>query len=151
MRQWRVLAVFALACALIGCGSYELRGRGITGEASYIMVVDADDPALDGGSGVQGAVVTLSTDPERLNRKVVGSAVSGPDGWFQTPFDELGGGFLQYDAGVRVTRSGYQSAEHFFRLPGSSKRLLVVLAPGRDLPGTQQEDPYETYQRYRRD
>ena len=147
----RVGAILALAFLLIGCGSYELRGRVIVGEASYIMVVDKDDPALEDGPGVQGAIVTLSTDPERLNRKVVGSAVSGPDGWFDTPFDEIGGGLLEYDAGVRVTRSGYQSAEHFFRLPRSSKRVLVVLAPGRDLPGASQEDPYETYKRYRRD
>ena len=151
MSALRVCVIAALACLLGGCGSYTLRGRVIAGEASYIIVVDANDPALDGGSGVQGAVVTLSTDPERLNRKVVGSAVSGPDGWFDTPFDEIGGGLLEYDAGVRVARQGFQSAEHYFRLPGKSKRLLVVLAPGRDQPGTEREDPYETYQRYRRD
>jgi len=151
MNAPRVLAVVALAAVLGGCGSYTLRGRVIAGEASYILVVDKDDPALAGGAGVQGAIVTLSTDPQRLNREVVGSAVSGPDGWFDTPFDKLGGGVLEYDAGVRVTRSGYQSTEHFFRLPGSSKRVLVVLAPGRDLPGTEREDPYETYKRYRQD
>ncbi len=151
MMALRALALLACASLLCACGSYTLRGRVIAGEASYIVVVDADDPALEGGPGVAGAHVTLSTDPERINREVVGSAVSGPDGYFDTPFDKVGGGFLEYDAGVRVSRSGYQSAEHFFRLPGKSKRLLVVLAPGRDAPSSREEDPYEQYKRYRRE
>jgi len=151
MNALRVSVLMVCALVLSACGSYTLRGRVIAGEASYIVVVDADDPALEGGVGLGGAHVTLSTDPERINREVVGSAVSGPDGFFETPFDKVGGGLLEYDAGVRVSRAGHQSAEHFFRLPGKSKRLLVVLAPGRDSSTSREEDPYEQYKRYRRE
>ena len=150
-RRWTALAAALLASALAGCSPYTLRGRVITGEASYIAVVSASDPALRGGEGLGGAQVTLSTDPDRINRKEVGSAVSGPDGAFEAPFSEVGGGFLEYDAGVRVSRAGFESAEAFFPLPGRGKRLLVVLAPGRDGPSTDREDPYEIYKRFQRD
>ncbi len=149
MSAVRAALLVVLTLALSGCGSYTLKGRVIAGEASYVTIVDASDPVLREGVGVPGASVTLSTDPDRINRKVVGTTVSGPDGSFETPFDEFGGGFLEYDAGVRVTRPGYRSAEHFFRLPGSSKRLLVVLEAGRDAPGASDEDPYDLYRRYR--
>ncbi len=134
-----------------GCGSYTLKGRVVAGEVSYIAVVDGDDPMLTGGVGVAGARVTLETDPERLNRKVVGTAVSAADGSIEVPFDEIGGGFLEYDAGVRVSRAGYQSAELYFELPKGSKRLLIVLAPGRDVAGSRKEDPYDLYRRYRQE
>jgi len=150
-RRWSLIALALLACALAGCSPYTLKGRVIAGEASYIAVVSASDPALRQGDGLGGAQITLSTDPDRINRKEVGSAVSAPDGSFETPFSEVGGGFLEYDAGVRVSRSGFESAEAFFPLPGRDKRLLVVLAPGRDGPATDREDPYEIYKRFQRD
>ena len=149
MRLLSAIALVGLVVGVAGCGSYTLKGRVVAGDVSYIAVVDADDPMLTEGVGVAGARVTLETDPQRLNRKVVGTAVSGPDGFLEVPFDEIGGGFLEYDAGVRVRRSGYQSAEMYFDLPKGSKRLLVVLAPGRDAAGSREEEAYDQYRRYR--
>jgi len=151
LRSTLLLVVAATASVLSGCSPYTLKGRVIAGEASYVAVVDPSDPLLREGAGLAGAQITLTTDPDRISRKEVGSAVSGPDGAFETPFSEVGGGFLQYDAGVRVSRSGYESAESFFPLPGRGKRLLVVLAPGRGSSGLEREDPYETYKRFKQD
>jgi hypothetical protein len=143
------VAVTLFSLALGGCADYQLRGRVIAGEASYIAVVDADDPALREGRGIGGATIAIATDPDRISRKEAGTSVSLPDGSFATPFTEPGGGFLLYDVGVRVSRSGYLPAEAFLELPSGSKRLLVVLAPGR-APATADEDPYEQYKRFRR-
>lgn len=149
MSALRCALLALLALTLGGCGSYSLKGRVIAGDVSYIAVVDADDPAMESAGGVAGAMVTLSNDPDRLSREVVGTGVSGQDGEFSVPFDKIGGGFLEYDVGVRVRRPGYRDAEHYFLLPGSGKRLLVVLAPGRGAGSEVAEDPYETYKRYR--
>jgi len=146
-----LLAVLLFAAiALGGCSDYQLRGRVVAGDASYIAIVDADDPALREGSGVGGATVSIATDPDRLSRKEAGTSVSLPDGSFSTTFTEPGGGLLLYDVGIRVTRAGFVPAELFSELPDRSKRLLVVLAPGRAPASTLEEDPYEQYQRYRR-
>jgi len=147
----RTLALIALALAttLAGCADYRLRGRVVAGDASYITVVSADDPALAEGRGLPGATVTITTDPERISREQAGTGVSGPDGAFAVEFTEPGGGLLLYDVGVRVTRAGYAPAELFLELPKGSKRLLVVLAPGREQPGSREEDPLEQYRRFR--
>ena len=36
-----------------------------------------------------------------------------------------------YDVGVYASKPGYTDAEGFFRLPGSSKRVLIVMTQGR--------------------
>jgi hypothetical protein len=149
MRPLAITALLALATLIAGCADYRLQGRVIAGDASYIAIVDADDPSLTQGRGLPGATVTITTDPERLSREQAGSGVTRPDGSFAVEFTEPGGGFLLYDVGVRVTRPGYAPAELFLELPKSSRRLLVVLAPGREPPGAREEDPLEQYRRFR--
>ncbi|RMD66106.1 MAG: hypothetical protein D6824_01455 [Planctomycetota bacterium] len=123
-------AAATLATTLsVGCAPYTLRGKVVEGDVSFIAVVDASDPRLD-GPGLSGALLTLQTDPQRLNRKTVGSAVSGADGSFSIPVNEVGAGLLIYDMGLKARKQGYSPTEQFFRLPPANKRVLVLLAPG---------------------
>jgi len=146
----RLVMLLTAALPLIGCKSYELRGRVIAGDISYVAVVDADDPRLEEGAGLAGAQLRLETDPGRLSRDVVGETVSRADGAFTMPFNKVGGGVLMYDVGITARREGYTPVEHQFKLPPSSRRLLIILAPGPDRLGDpDSDDPMRQYERYR--
>lgn len=138
--------VAALACA--AC-SYALKGRVVEGDASYAVVVSSDDLRLSEGRGLTGASLNVEIDPMKLNRKSVGRTVSGVNGMFEVPVDEVGAGLLDYDAAVFVRRKGCEPAEGYFKLPGGSKRLLVVLCPGKDAPTSDEgDDAAATINRY---
>lgn len=131
------------AALLSGCSSPSLKGRVVAGEGSYIIVVPSGDPRLSGpgAEGVAGASVAVVMDPGRLNRKVIASGVSGPNGDIELPIDEFGAGFLEIDVAVTARKKDHDPAEGYFRLPGSSRRLLIVLGPGQDRPtGLERED-----------
>lgn len=136
-------ATLALVCAaasgLSGCETYSVRGRVVQGEISYIAVVERDDPRLD-ASPLAGAQLRLQLDPGTIKRRTASFVASGPDGAFALPVDEFGAGVLEFDAGLRAMRRGYQSTEGTFPLPSSGQRVLVVMAPGKDPPGAF-EDP----------
>ena len=129
----RSIAALALLLPLVmtGCESYSMRGHVIRGDVSYVEIVEADDTRLE-GRGLGGVRVGAHLDPGRLNRKFLGSTVTGADGSFELPVDEIGAGFLEYDISVVAYKKGYMGAEQFFRMPPASKRLLVILAPGDD-------------------
>lgn len=144
--------VFVLTVAALGgCSPYALKGRVVTGDFSYIAVVDANDPRLD-GTGIPSAHVELWTDPEHIRRKRVGSTVSDGDGWFSIKVDEFGAGVLEYDVGLFAQREGFARAQQAFRLPSQRQRILVVLRRGADTPGTgfEREDLMDEYRRFNR-
>lgn len=133
-----------------GCSSYQLRGKVIRGDISHIAIVSADDARFE-GPGVSGVEVRLQTDPTRLNRKTVGTDVSGPDGSFSISVDEVGAGVLIYDVGLTARGRGYIGAEQFFRLPPSDKRILIMLERGADNRDfREEEDLFEEYRRLNR-
>jgi len=137
------IACAGAAVVLGGCSSPSIKGRVVAGEGSYIIVVTSSDPRLSGPGveGVAGASVAVVMDPSRLNRKVIASGVSGPNGEFELPIDEFGAGFLEIDVAVTARKKDHSPAESYFRLPGSSRRLLIVLGPGQDRPtGLERED-----------
>jgi len=144
------MGLLGLTSLLAGCSPYQLRGKVIAGDISYIAVVDADDPRLE-GPGVSGAALRLQTDPERLNRKTIGTSVSGADGGFTIPVMEVGAGVLIYDIGLRVRHDGYIPVEQFFRMPSSSKRVLVMLQSGKAPPDTEPESPEDLLRRFKRE
>lgn len=149
LRAWIVFLAAPVTAWLAGCAPYTLRGKVIEGDVSFIAVIDASDPRLD-GPGLSGAMLRLETDPERLNRKVVGTAVSGPDGSFAIPVEEVGAGLLMYDMGLRAERQGYAPAEQFFRLPGSDRRVLVILQPGGGGAGPADDNAEDLLRRFKR-
>ncbi len=134
MRQALVIVVIGLLVpALVGCGGYRLRGRVIEGSYSTVTVVSKDDPRLREAPGLPNAVLRTTIDPERLNRQAMPTRMADGDGWFEVPIDVTGAGLLEYEVQVIGQLAGHKSAIETFPLPGSGKRVLVVLAPGRDV------------------
>lgn len=132
-RQGALASGPLLALALLaGCSSYTLSGRVVQGDVGYATFLDAGDPQFEGGTGIGGVTVRVWTDPEKLNRKVVGTGVSNPDGSFSLEIDEFGAGFLDYDISVEAMRPGFAPVEGYFKLPGKGRRVLIMMTPGRD-------------------
>ncbi len=135
MRKAKLIAfcfmVLGAGLCATGCESYALRGRVVRGDVSYVAVVNADDPRLD-GEGLPGVSLHLQSDPGRLNRKTVGRGVSEATGDIRLPVDLAGAGLLHYDVGLFARRSDHTPATGFFELPSSKKRILIVMAKGVD-------------------
>lgn len=141
------LALLA-ASAMGGCAGYTLKGKVIRGDISYIAVVDANDPRLE-GPGLSGATLSLETDPDKLRREFVGDAVSDGAGNFSISVQRPGAGILIYDVGLEVRRKGYEGVRQMFRLPPKGKRMLITLRAGPDTLEEREESPYEQYERFR--
>ena len=112
-----------------GCG-FRLRGLVIEGATPGVFVVDKTDSRLV-EAGLATAVVNLTIDPGHINAKHLGSYQSDLNGRFDIPIDELGAGFLEYDIGLVCRLVGYHPIRHHVRMPGSSKRLLIILIPAQ--------------------
>jgi len=125
------MVLTALAAALAGCEAYTMRGHVVRGDVSYIEIVSADDPRLD-QAGIPGARIGAHLDPGRLNRKFLGSTTSDGNGNFRLAIDEFGAGWLEYDISIVSHRDGFIGAEQFFRIPKADRRVLIMLAPGKD-------------------
>ncbi|MCB9846776.1 MAG: hypothetical protein H6814_00025 [Phycisphaeraceae bacterium] len=144
----RALLLLTLGAVLTGCGAgYQLRGKVIEGEISFIAVVSSDDPRLD-GPGIPGVSIRLVSDPNKLNKEMLGEAVSGGDGSFSIGVDRVGAGFFNYDAGVSADRKGFEHAESQFNLPPSDRRVLVILRPGINR-GPGEDDAMSDYEKFR--
>jgi len=126
-----VFVVFAAGAPGCADAGYQLRGRVVQGETSFVSVVDADDPRLE-GMPVPNASLHLQMDPGNIKRETIARAVSGADGSFAIDVDRFGAGWVEYDVGLFVRKSGFDPAMAPFRLPPESRRVLVVLSPGRD-------------------
>ncbi|BAM05265.1 hypothetical protein [Phycisphaera mikurensis] len=129
----RVLLPLLIAQLLAaGCSPYALRGRVVEGAPAGVEVVRADDPRLVSRPPLPEVRLALAENPQRLNRRDAGNAVSGPDGWFELRPDVAGAGVLRIDAGLEARRQGFAPAVGFFPLPGRGKRVLVTMPVGRD-------------------
>lgn len=139
MSRFGVTALAAAALLAGGCGSYKLQGRVVEGDYTGVEIVGRDDERLS-GRGVSGVMLRLMTDPTRPNRRVVGETVSNGTGDFAMPVDVMGAGFLEIDAGLTTHKRGYETADGFFRLPGSGRRVLVTVRPG----SPREDDPFRS-------
>jgi len=151
LRRWRLLLLAALGpllgLTLVGCGSgYQLRGKVIEGDISFIAVVSPDDPRLD-GPGVAGVSISLLSDPNKLNKETLGETISTGDGSFSIGVDRVGAGFFMYDVGLSADRTGFEHATSQFRLPPGDRRVLIMLRPGvnRSPSGS---DPMSDYEKF---
>ena len=132
MSRAPALALAGLCLVGSACSPYTLRGRVVEGAPASVEVVDPDDPRLSSRPPLPEARLTLTEDPDRLNRRAAGSAVSGPDGRFELRPDAAGAGVLRIRAGLEARRKGHAPASGEFVLPGRGKRVLVTLPVGRD-------------------
>lgn len=118
----------ASALCLAGC-AHRVEGRVVAGDASFVTVVSADDPRLS-APGIGGVRISFTRDPLRLNRELVASGVSGPEGEISIPIDAVGAGWLEEQWLVQAVRSDRGAAEGLLSLPRGDRRLLIMLAPG---------------------
>ena len=130
--RWALVLSVLAASATAGCSPYALRGRVVEGAPASVEVVAADDPRLSTRPPLPEVRLALFEDPQRLNRRAAGGAVSGPDGSFELRPDVGGAGVLRIDAGLEARRPGFAPAEGSFVLPGRGKRVLVTMPVGRD-------------------
>ncbi len=146
MRMAFVTSALTLGtCLLSGCSGYVLKGKVIEGPRSQVLIVKQSDPRL-GSAGVPEVSLRLTLEPQSLGRKVLASEHSTQDGTFALPVGELGAGVLDYEFAVLARAPGYSGAEQSFRLPAPGKCLLIILAPGQD-PYGQEDDPVDDARR----
>ncbi len=149
-RVTALVGAVAWGAALGACASqgYTLTGKVIESEISFVVVVDADDPRLE-QPGIAGAEVRLQTDPSKLNREVVGEAVTDGTGVFHIKVDRVGAGMFLYDVGVQARKSGFEPAGLEFRLPPEGRRVLVMMRPGRVAGMKDEDDLWKQYEKFR--
>lgn len=149
MRRAMTMLMLPLAFLLASCGPYQMKGRVVEGDISFIAIVDADDVRFQ-NQPVEGVLLRARVDPGRVSGKTVAQETSDADGNFSLPVDEFGAGVVDMDVEVLARRSGYKSAESVFNLPRDGKRVLIMMAPGRDPPGWgyDRETVEDTLRRY---
>jgi hypothetical protein len=126
-----MVVAMGLFCA--GCTpAYTLRGRVVQGDVSYSLVVGDADPRLN-QQGIGGVEVRLISDPDKLRREILGTAITNTDGSFEIPFQKIGTGFMLYGVGVTARADGYApTISGKFNLPPERRRLLILMVPGVD-------------------
>lgn len=134
--QWLYPAMTGLPLALMalvvsGCGPYRLQGLVVEAPSPGMILVNADDERLQ-WPGLEDATVQLTLDPGRPTEEKKAATLTDRTGAFTLEVHAIGAGFLEYEAMIVVRKPGYRSTWQRMPLPSSSKRLLVMLTPGRD-------------------
>ncbi|MCC6581294.1 MAG: hypothetical protein IT440_12735 [Phycisphaeraceae bacterium] len=127
---WLCGAAWSLM-TLAGCSPMELRGTVIEGDPSGVQVVSANDPRLR-QHGVSGVNIEATLDPDSLRPQRLGAQTTDSAGQFVLPIDVMGAGsFQMYELGLLCTARGYRDVWQSINLPDRSRRLLIIMAPGR--------------------
>ena len=115
-----------------------------------ILFVPEDDSSLEYGRPITDAIVSLTRDPDQLNREIVATARSGPTGWFTMPVSAFGAGWMDEFWEASAQARGYGSVEQRFRLPGQGDGMvmLIIMSPGFD-PERDDENLLEQIERFR--
>lgn len=130
-----VLAALVICSA--GCANeYALHGRvieGPAGAAPSVTIVSSNEERLTmTDSSGAGATIELWIDEDSPKRQQMPSVVADGQGYFTMPVTVTGAGFLEYEARLIARRSGHQSADATFALPGGGGQVLVILPRGAD-------------------
>ena len=80
--------------------------------------------------GLAGASLQLTLDPGQASIKELGRHQTDDGGQFRVPVNEVGAGVLIYEIDVFCQRRGYRSVQKRMPLPGSGKRLLIIMSQG---------------------
>lgn len=130
---------FPLACCLLmlavlllpACSGYQLQGTVVQGPQPAVLVVSKNDPRLN-MPGVSGAAVSVTIDPRSLNAEMLSTEIADYDGRFVVDVPHMGAGVLEYEVEVLCRAGGFLPSARSMKLPGSGKRLLIVMSPGDD-------------------
>ena len=149
----RAILVAAAWLGLSGCGGpYVLRGRVVDGGFSSVVFVDGEDRQLgEAGTGIPSARIAVFRDPRRLNRSLVATGPSDPEGSFAIPLSVFGAGWMDEIWLIQVTCPDFETVESMVRLPtsGADARALIVLRPGVSIVPPVREDYREQAERFR--
>lgn len=118
-----------LCAALTACSGYRIEGKVVAGLTSAVVVVDHNDPRLE-QPGIEGATIDVTLDPESMAPKRIGADVSDMQGNFGLPVNEPGAGLLEYEMALSVQAKGHKDLWWTMQLPGSKKRLLIIIEAG---------------------
>jgi hypothetical protein len=123
-----------LPTVLLLCGcTYHLEGVVVSGPIGDIQVVSSDDPRLK-GPALEHAQINVTIDPNSLGADRLRAVTTDSHGQFSMPVSETGAGILKYEMDLYCRHPGCAPVQQTMDLPPSWKRLLIVLAPGQDLP-----------------
>lgn len=126
----QALVLILLVAGLTACnGGYRMEGKVVAGLSSAVVVVGKNDSRLQ-QPGLEGATISVMLDPESMDPKNVGADVTDMQGNFGLPINEPGAGFLEYEAALSVQSKGHKDLWWKLPLPGSDKRLLIIMEPG---------------------
>ena len=131
LSQLRVLLLLAILLALPACSTYKRQGTTVIGNRPGVFIVDADDPRLRGDI-VEESSVEITLDASTLRPKPMPSTPTDEKGRFVVDVDEPGAGVLEYTAGILARAPKFQHVYQEVKLPAASKRVLIVMKPGRD-------------------
>lgn len=128
VRLWLLLVIMLPAG---GCASGRIEGVVTSGAFADLRVVSAAELERQ-PQGVSNAMVTLLIDPSRPGSKRVGPVRTDHNGRFSIRTDVVGAGFLEYELGVLVQAEGLSRFYDQIPMPGSGRKLLVVMSDGPD-------------------
>ncbi len=131
-----LVALMAIFVGILGgCAGYQMQGTVIEGPISMVQVVSASDVRLKAAGSVipvSDATIEVVVDPSEMKPQRLAPIASDDRGTFALGTDATGAGFLEYEIRVVASKPGFQTAVATLPMPGSGKRLLITLSPGRD-------------------
>lgn len=134
LRRFKLIGLCCLCLFMIGCGTHRLQGIVLDGPRPGIYIVEPDDPRMS-ELGIADATVELTLDPVSLRPTSLGKTITRSNGTFNIPIDAAGVGFLEYDISLYVRSRGFMPVDSGpMALPPDGKRLLIVMAAGKDKP-----------------
>lgn len=143
-----LLSAVAIPVTGAGCSGYTLRGKVVRGDISYATIVEADDVRFE-DAGMSGVRIALQSNPGRLNRERIGETFTDSAGEFAIRVDRFGAGMLNYEVSFEARRKGYEGVRQMFTLPSRKKRIFVMLHPGEDVLGPEEESLDDEFERFR--
>ena len=142
-RRWVAPGLLLAAAWSLGCSPYQIEGLVVPGGRSEVLVLDEHDQRLT-AEGIAGATVALTVDPSSIDPRPIAQVVTDGEGRFVIPIDEFGAGLLEYQVAVCCRVRGYERAYQVLQMPSRRRRLLIVMAAGRDRHGQRMDILRET-------
>lgn len=127
----RACLLLMVALLLPACSGYRLEGTVVQGPQPAVLVVNKNDPRLN-MPGVSGAAVSVTIDPRSLSAEMLATEIADYNGRFSVDVPHMGAGVLEYEVEILCRAGGFLPSARSMKLPGSGKRLLIVMSPGTD-------------------
>jgi hypothetical protein len=129
----RVALFVSMGLLAMGCSqTHVVKGKVITGNLSFVAVVDQGDARLK-SEGLTEALVAMRADVGTVGGFQFGEAKTDQRGDFTVKFKEQNV-FLK-PVEFSATKDGYQPARGVMNIPPAERRLLIIVAPNKAASG----------------